>query len=213
LALAGAILQGISADPQLFLNRIDLLGPYTMIEPLFIAIDAQGHAGYTPMGQRHVELLREYGTRIATAAPWLQEDCATFRPVAGSYSPYGVIYGFSSNITEHMVLKTLVPEEVPPFSLEDAFTDGNAGSGKLEWVSGWRKLPHISRDMQQKFDYPQQFAAQIFARIEDALRTGAGGQASAAFPTGRLFIEPAGGHPDAIAAAVTPLPVQYVLSS
>jgi len=213
LALAGAILQGISADPQLFVNRVDLLGPYTMIEPLFIAIDAQGHAGYTPMGQRHVELLREYGTRIATAAPWLQLDCATFRPVAGSYSPYGVIYGFSSNITEHMVLKTLVPEEVPPFSLEDAFTEGDAGSGKLEWVSGWRKLPHISRDMQQKFDYPQQFAAQIFARIEDALRTGAGGQASAAFPTGRLFIEPAGGRPDAIAAGVAPLPVQYVLSS
>src|SRR5690606_23283081 len=111
------------------------------------------------------------------------------------------------------VLKTLVPEAVPPFSLEDAFTEGDAGSGKLEWVSGWRKLPHISKDMQQKFDYPQQFAARIFARIEDALRTGGRGQTGLASPTGRIFIEPAGGHPDAIAAAVTPLPVQYVLSS
>ena len=36
LGLADAILQGISADPELFLTRLDLLTPCTMIEDLFI---------------------------------------------------------------------------------------------------------------------------------------------------------------------------------
>jgi hypothetical protein len=36
LQLADAICQGISPDPELFLNRLDLLGPYSMIEHLFI---------------------------------------------------------------------------------------------------------------------------------------------------------------------------------
>ena len=35
LALADAILQGLSADPELLLTRLDLLGPSTMIEDLF----------------------------------------------------------------------------------------------------------------------------------------------------------------------------------
>ena len=58
LELAGAICQGISPDPELFLNRLDLLGPYSMIEHLFITTDRDGHAVYTPMGQRHVQLLK-----------------------------------------------------------------------------------------------------------------------------------------------------------
>ena len=36
LALADAILQGLSADPELLLTRLDLLGPSTMIEDLFV---------------------------------------------------------------------------------------------------------------------------------------------------------------------------------
>ncbi len=37
LDMAGAICQGISADPELFLNRVDLLSAYSMIEHVFIA--------------------------------------------------------------------------------------------------------------------------------------------------------------------------------
>jgi hypothetical protein len=59
LELAGAICQGISPDPELFLNRIDLLGAYSMIEHLFITTDRDGQAVYTPMGRRHVRLLQE----------------------------------------------------------------------------------------------------------------------------------------------------------
>src|SRR5262249_15632297 len=54
LELADAICQGISPDPELFLNRVELLGAYSMIEPLFITADPDGHVAYTPIGQRHV---------------------------------------------------------------------------------------------------------------------------------------------------------------
>jgi hypothetical protein len=174
--MADAICQGLSPDPELFVNRLDLLGPYTMIEYLFIADTA-----YTPMGERHVRLLKEYKERITRLAKPLLDDCRHFRPVAGTYSPYGVLFGFSSNILEHMAFKILQPDAVTRFSLEDVFTAGDAD--KLAWVSGWRKLPHITREMAKMFEYPQQFAEEIFARIERAL-----GQADAAVQTGRLII-------------------------
>src|SRR5262245_42772786 len=63
LALADAICQGISPDPELFVNRVELLGAYSMIEHLFVATDRDGQAAYTPMGQRHVGLLNEYEAR------------------------------------------------------------------------------------------------------------------------------------------------------
>jgi len=196
LELADTICQGISPDPELFLNRLDLLGPYSMIEHLFITTDRDGHPVYTPMGQRHVHLLREYEARISRLSKPLYEDCQHFRPVDGTYSPYGVLYGFSSNLLEHMAFKTLQPNAVTHFSLEDVFTDGQAD--KFAWVSGWRKLPHITREAAKLFEYPQQFAEEIFARIEDVLR------ASAAFQTGRLYILPGDG---------LQVPPEYIRSS
>ena len=65
LELAATIYQGISPDPEMFLNRLDLLGPYSMIEHLFITTDRDGHVVYTPMGRRHVQLLQEYEARIS----------------------------------------------------------------------------------------------------------------------------------------------------
>src|SRR5262249_40531217 len=126
LELAAAICQGISPDPELFLNRLDLLGPYSMIEHLFITTDHAGHVVYTPMGQRHVQLLQEYEARIRHLSKPLADDCQHFRPVDGAYSPYGVLYGFSSNLIEHMAFKTIQPDAVTKFSLEDVFDDGEA---------------------------------------------------------------------------------------
>src|SRR5436190_572726 len=102
LELADAICQGISPDPALFLNRLDLLGPYSMIEHLFITTDRDGQVVYTPMGRRHVQLLQEYQARISRLSKPLYEDCQHFRPVDGAYSPYGVLFGFSYNLIEHM---------------------------------------------------------------------------------------------------------------
>jgi len=214
--LAAAICQGISADPELFLNRLDLLGPYSMIEHLFITTDREEHVVYTAMGRRHLQLLQEYETRISRSAKPLFDDCQHFRPVDGVYSPYAVLFGFSSNLIEHMALKTLQSDAVTHFSLEDVFADGDAA--KLAWVSGWRKLPHIKPEVAKLFEYPQQFAEDIFARIEHALRRcAADGDANATVQTGRLFVIP--GEPgedlrtDSTASRIPELPVRYIQSS
>ena len=205
LELADAICQGISPDPELFLNRVELLGPYSMLEHLFMTIDHDGHAVYTPMGRRHVQLLQEYDARIARVSKPLADDCPHFRPVAGAYSPYGALYGFSSDLVKHMTLKASQPDAVNHFGLEDVFVAGDAA--KLAWVSGWRKLPHLTQDMERLFEYPQQFAEDIFDRIERALRRRvAGGEANAAVQTGRLFV------PVEDVADVPDLPAAYIRS-
>jgi hypothetical protein len=200
LELADAICQGISPDPELFLNRVELLGAYSMIEHLFITTDGDGQAVYTPMGRRHVQLLREYEARIGRVARMLSDDCPHFRPVAGGCSPYGVLYGFSSDLLEHMAFKTVQPDAMTRFGLEDVFVNGAAD--KRAWVSSWRKLPHLTPEVEKLFDYPQQFAEDVFARIEDALRRRVSdGAADGGVRTGHLCILPAD-HPQAESEAM-----------
>jgi hypothetical protein len=207
LELADAICQGLSPDPELFLNRVDLLGPYSMIEHLFITTDRNGDVVYTSMGRRHVRLLQEYTARIRRLSKALYDDCRNFRPVGGAYSPYGVLYGFSSNLIEHMAFKTIQPDAAAGFSLEDVFASGEAD--KLAWVSGWRKLPHIKPEVAKLFEYPRQFAEDIFTRIEHALRRRVSdAETNGAVQTGRLFIVP-GDDLQADSAD----PVQYIRSS
>ena len=183
--LADAICQGLSPDPELFLNQVELLGAYTMIEHLFVSTDGDGRAAYTPMGQRHVRLLQDYAERIGRVAKPLLDDCSHFRPVNGSYSPYGVLYGFASNLIEHMALKTAQPEPAMRFGVEDVFVAGDAGA--LAWVNGWRQLPHLTRDLEAQFAYPQQFAEDVFARIEASLHRRVSGES---VRTGRFVIVP-----------------------
>jgi hypothetical protein len=214
LELAGAICQGISADPDLFVNRVALLRAYSMIEHLFVTTNRDGHAVYTPMGRRHVQLLEEYDARIGRLSKPLSEDCSDFRPVAGAYSPYGVLYGFSSHLMEHMALKASQPDATTPFSLEDVFEHvligEDAGAGRLAWVSGWRKLPHLTREVEKLFDYPQHFAEDMFDRIEHALRR----RVSDDEVTGRLFIVPGDTlHTDSTASLISDVPVRYIASS
>jgi hypothetical protein len=212
LELAAAIYQGISPDPELFLNRLDLLGPYSMIEYLFITTDPAGHAVYTPMGQRHVQLFQKFEELIRRMSKPLYDDCQHFKPVVGTYSPYGVLYGFSSNLFEHMALKTIQLDAVTRFSLEDVFTDGEAD--KLAWVSGWRKLPHIKPEMAKLFEYPQEFAEDIFSRIEQALRRCVTEGDAKDSPTGHLFILPGDDLPvDSKVSKIADLPVKYIHSS
>jgi hypothetical protein len=213
LELADAICQGISPDPELFVNRLDLLGPYSMIEHLFIAVDREERAAYTPTGQRHVRLLQEYAAFIDRVAKPLHDDCARFRPAEHPYSPYGVLYGFSSRLLEHIALKAAQPNAVTAFSLEDVFAAGNAD--KLAWVSGWRNLPHVPRDVVKLFQYPQKFADEVFERIERALRKRvAAGDANTAVLNGRLFIVIEGdAEPASNSSSMPDLPVELVLSS
>jgi hypothetical protein len=209
LDLADAICQGVSPDPELFVNRLDLLGPYTMIEHLFVT-SADGIPAYTAMGQRHVGLLERYTTLIARLAKRLHGDCPAFRPIAGTYSPYGVLYGFSSRLLEHMALKALTPGAATGFSLEDVFTRG--GADKLAWVAGWRNLPHVPREVAKLFEYPQRFAEEVFERVEQALRERAAGEPNATARHGRLVVEIAPGPLDPKREQPPLLPSHYVLS-
>ena len=209
--LADTICQGISPDPELFLNRLDLLSAYSMIEPLFITTDGDRHAVYTPMGQRHVQLLQEYDARLARAAQALSEDCSQFRPVAGACSPYGVLYGFASDLIEHMALKATQPDAVTQYGLEDVFTGDDVSGSKLAWVNGWRTLPHLKPEVARLFDYPQQFAEDVFNRIDQALRRRASREP--VVQTGRLFIAPEHDDGDVNTPVLDDLPVRYVRSS
>jgi hypothetical protein len=213
IELADAICQGVSPDPELFVNRVELLAAHSMIEHLFITTDREGQVAYTPLGQRHVHLLQEYRTRIGRLAKPLTDDCHHFKPIAGTYSPHGVLYGFSTNLIEHMALKTLQPDAVTRFGIEDVFVAGDAASGKLAWVSGWRKLPHLKREVATLFDYPQQFAEDVFDRIVRALRLRAGDETSMAARTGRLFVVPAESESaDSEVSTISTLPLRYIKS-
>jgi hypothetical protein len=213
LALADTICQGVSPDPELFVNRVDLLGAYSMIEHLFITTDQDGPVAYTPIGRRHVQLLQDYDALIDRVSKALHDDCSHFRPVDGTYSPYGVLYGFSSNLIEHMAFKTLQPDAVTRFGLEDVFVGGDAET--LAWVAGWRKLPHLTRDVEAQFDYPQQFAEDMFARIEGALRRRvSGAEENAVVQTGRLFIlREVDLQTESTASRMPDLPIRYIGSS
>ena len=214
LELAEAICQGISADPELFVNRVELLGAYSMIEHLFVTTDGAGQAVYTSTGRRHARLLGEYAALIGRLAKPLSGDCPRFRPVSGAYSPYALLYGFASDLLAHMVLNTLMSGAVTRFSVEDVFAGENGDTGKLAWVSSWRKLPHLPREVQQLFDYPQQFAEEIFNRIEGALRRRASESEASGAGTGRLFLLPADPpQRDSNESIVTDLPARYVRSS
>ena len=208
LDMAGAICQGISADPELFLNRIDLLSAYSMIEHVFVATEAkqeagEGHVVYSPLGQRHVQLLREYGALIDRLSKLLRDDFPRFRPVDGACSPYGVIFGLPSHLIEHMALKALEHDAETRFSLEDVFDDEDGNGAKLAWVNGWRELPHIDREAQRLYDYPQQFAEDIYDRIENELRRRDAGHG---LRTGHLYIVSEGD--------IAPeLPARYFVSS
>jgi hypothetical protein len=112
-----------------------------------------------------------------------------------------------------MALKSLRPDAVTRFGLEDIFAAGEAD--KLAWVSGWRKLPHIKPEVAKLFEYPQRFAEEIFARIEHALRRRVSdGEPSAAVQIGRLFILAEDDlQTDSKMSVIPDLPMQYVRSS
>jgi hypothetical protein len=215
LDMAGAICQGISADPELFLNRVDLLSAYSMIEHVFIATDREGRVVYSPQGERHVRLLKEYGALIDRLIKSLRDDFPRFRPVDGGYSPFGVIFGLPSHLIEHMALKAFEHDAETRFSLEDVFDDEDTHAAKLAWVNGWRKLPHIDREVQRLYDYPQQFAEEVYDRIESELRRRDSTVAACdGSRTGRLYIG-FGDDPenDSRAPAIPEVPTRYFASS
>jgi len=77
--LSDAILQGLSADRGLLLTRLDVLGPATMIEEVFIERE-DGRAAYTSYGSSHLQILSKYRELIAGLAAQLREDASHVDP-------------------------------------------------------------------------------------------------------------------------------------
>ena len=138
LTLADAILQGVSADPELLLTRLDLLAPCTMIEDLFVERGADGHVRYTELGEGHRQLLARYAGLVARHADSLQEDAARLDPRDRAYSPLGLSYGFCADILSNMALDTLQSRPSFGVSLEEMFDSLDGIDRKRARADGWK---------------------------------------------------------------------------
>jgi hypothetical protein len=107
-----------------------------------------------------------------------------------------------------MALKALEHDAETRFGIEDVFEDvfddRETSAAKLAWVNGWRRLPHIDREVQRLFDYPQQFAEDIYDRIERELTRRDS-------RTGRLYI--VSGDDPQTNSAIPEVPARYFVSS
>ena len=166
--LSDAILQGLSADPELLLTRLDLLGPATMIEEVFVERKGDGRIGYTEFGNRHLEVLSRYRELISALAGPLNEDAQHLDPARRVYSPFAIVYGFCADILSNIAIARLTSPETIPLTLEDMFSGAGALEDKLATARQWEKLPrhHSGRP---RFEYSTEWAAEIFSRLVTAL--------------------------------------------
>jgi len=188
LTLADAILQGLSADPELLLTRLDLLGPSTMIEGLFVdrgdmqnseqetrrlggspnLLSSCSVAHYTATGEVHRECLARYGELVGRTAEWLLQDSRALDPVHSPYSPLGVVYGFCADLFSNMVLNTLRSPTSLDLSLEDLFISRGRLEEKRTQAQEWERLPKREGEP-NAFEHSTEWAAQMHARLSGAL--------------------------------------------
>ena len=168
LALADGVLQGLSADPELSVTRLDLLGPMTMIEEIFVAVDGDGRVGYTAMGDAHVALVNHYIALLGELAGPLRNDAANFDPHARPYSPFGIAYGFVADLLANVAYSRLVGDAPSDLSLEDTFISRGRLEDKAARSGAWHRLP-VREGEHAHFDYAPDWAADTFARLVAAL--------------------------------------------
>jgi hypothetical protein len=165
--LADAILQGVSADPELYVTRLDLLAPYVTIEDLFIE-HTDGRWRHTPMGERHRETLGRYERLIGELAPPLIEDAETIDPAGRAYSPQGIVYGFIADVMSNMAQEALMGQASFGLSLEDMFASRGNLDDKLARAGQWAALP-LRKGENQHFDCSTAWAVESHARLTAAL--------------------------------------------
>jgi hypothetical protein len=168
LELADAVLQGISADPELLVTRLDLLGPYTGIEALFVDDAGDAPIHYTAIGHRHLQLLERYRRSIGDLAGALIEDASAFAPWHSDFSPYGISYGFCSDLLSNMALDVLASQPSRGVTLEDIFESRGAAAPKRLRADGWANLPKRQGE-RDHFDHSLEWAAAMFTRLMDGL--------------------------------------------
>jgi len=149
--LADAIIQGLSADPELLLTRLDLLGPCSMLETVFVS----GHAALTAAGTRHVRILDRYRELIAGAAAALAEDASALQPARG-YSPFALVYGFCADLLSRMARDRIQGFAARSVTLEDLFESGGSDAIR-QMVDAWGA------------EYSADWAAQTLADVVRAL--------------------------------------------
>ncbi len=194
LDLADAILQGLSAEPELFLTRLDLLGPGTVIEDLFVERDERARARPSAMGAAHLTLLERYGRLIGEAAGALRADAARFDPERRTYSPLGIVYGFCADVLSKMALSTLHAGPAPGISLEAMFDGRTSPENELARARLWERLPAHDGAPGQ-FEHSLDWAARIFQRTTAALDARAAhptDRNASSVTTARLFVVPKG---------------------
>ncbi len=167
LALADAILQGLSADPELLLTRLDLLAASTMIEDLFVD-RADSGARYTPMGEAHLQRVTQYGSLIAQTADSLRQDALLLDPSRVVYSPLGIVYGFCADLPSNMVLNTLRSPASTTLALEDLFNSRERLEEKLAQAQDWQRLPKAEGEP-DAFEHSNDWAAHVSTRMLTAL--------------------------------------------
>ncbi|HEU4927591.1 MAG TPA: hypothetical protein VFT24_11105 [Vicinamibacterales bacterium] len=199
LGLADAILQGISADPELFVTRLDLLEPCTMIETLFVERADDGAVRRSRMGSVHGDVARRYRQLMIEAAPRLRQDVQSFDPARTPHSPLAIASGFCADLLSNMVMATLHRPSPPALSLEDVF------------------VTRVDLENTVHFDYSPDWAGQMFQRTVDALelRAHSADANATEVPGTRMFIVPRGRKVDSIEglpAGIVPAQ-QYCLTS
>ncbi len=192
LDLADAILQGLSVDPELFLLRLDLLGPCTVIEGLFVERNGEGGVRSTPIGGAHAQMVDRYGDLIGRLAHRLRDDAAALDPVDKVYSPLGIVYGFVADVLSNMAVSTLLGQPSFGLSLEDMFAGRERLEDKLARATGWRALPR-SEGEREHFDHSGEWASQVFANVIGALEARIArphARNASAQPNGTLYVVP-----------------------
>ena len=206
LALADAILQGLSADPELLLTRLDLLGPSTMIEDLFLDLRNAKAAGYTETGGVHRKYLSRYSELVRRTVESLQQDSRAFDPADAAYSPLGIVYGFCADLFSNMVLNTLRSTSSPDLSLEDMFISRERLEEKETQAHEWERLPKREGEP-NAFEHSKEWAAQMYVRLTGALEARAVRPAepnASRFPKSCLYVVPRGVAIDSLPDGVLP---------
>jgi len=168
MMLSDAILQGLSADPELLLTRLDVLGPATMIEDVFIEPKEDGGFRYTDFGDKHLEVLSKYRDLISDLAAPLKKDAQHFDPTRSAYSPFGIVYGFCADILSNIAIAKLTSPETLTLTLEDMFSSGDDVEHKLARARQWEALPRHNPE-RARFEYSAEWGAEIFSRLVTAL--------------------------------------------
>jgi hypothetical protein len=204
LGLVDGIFQGLSVDPELFVTRLDLLGPCTVIENLFVERDSDGIVRGTELGIVHNELLARYGQLISGTATRLCEDAANLDPGRNPYSPLGIAYGFCADLLSNMALSTLFEQTAGGLSLEDVFVTHGDPERKLACARVWARLPTSGAE-REHVDHSPEWARLVFQRTIDALelRSQSTAPNASKIPAARLFVVPRG---QKVGASVYDLP-------